>query len=285
MFIQYIMNYCYLNGKILPLDKAAVSPDDLGLLRGYGVFDVMKTVNGKIFLFDEHFKRLSDSAKYLGVELPLKKEEIGEVIRKLILKNKISAGKQASIRIVLTGGRSGDAMHFNPKSPTFYIMVSEFKPLEANLFKKGIKLGIVDHSRDAAEIKTTNYVEAVRAVNKRQKKEKFFEILYVSNGIVLEASTSNFFVFIDNKLIVPKDNILKGITRNLVIKLAKNEFEVEERELKIDELKLATEAFIAATNKDIVPVVQIDDMKIRDGKPSKNTKRLMEIFEEFVNNY
>ena len=78
---------------------------------------------------------------------------------------------------------------------------------------------------------------------------------------------------------------MKGITRNLVIKLADKEFEVEERPLKMEELALASEAFITATNKDIVPVIQIDDRKIGDGKPGKNTKRLMELFEEFVRKY
>ena len=275
-------NFCYFNGKIVPADSALICPDDLGVLRGYGVFDVMKTVNGKIFLFDEHFKRLSDSADYLGVKLPAKKTEIEEAIKKLISKNKI---KQASIRIVLTGGRSADAMHFNSKTPTFYILVSESKPLEEELFKNGVKLATVNRGRDMAEIKTTNYITAVKNINERQKKEKFFEILYVSNGVILEASTSNFFAFAGGKLITPKDSILKGITRNLVIKLAKKEFEVEERELRMDELNLVAEAFITATNKDIVPVVQIDGKKIGGGKPGKNTKRLMEMFAEFVKNY
>lgn len=264
------------------MEKAGIALDDLGVLRGYGVFDVMKTVNGKLFLFDEHFKRLNDSADYLGVNLPVKKNKVEAIIKRLILKNKI---KQASVRIVLTGGRSADAMHLDSKKPTFYILVSEFKPLKQDLYENGIKLGIVDHSRDAAETKTTNYVEAVRAINKRQKKENFFEILYVSNDVVLEASTSNFFVFINEKLVAPKDNILRGITRNLVINLAKKEFEIEERELKKEELNTVTEAFIAATNKDIVPVVQIDDKKIGNGKPGKNTKRLMEIFAKFVKEY
>lgn len=277
--------FCYFNGKVLPTSKALIHPDDLGVLRGYGVFDVLKTVNGKIFLFDEHFKRLSDSANYLGVKLPAKKNEIEKTIKKLISKNKINDGKEASIRIVLTGGRSADAMCFDCEKPTFYILVSEFKPLKPDLFKNGIKLATVNQGRDIAETKTTNYIVAVKNINERQKKEKFFEILYVSNGVVLEASTSNFFVFINGKLITPKNNILKGITRNLVIKLSSKEFEVEERELKTEELDLATEAFIAATNKDIVPVVQIDGKKIGDGKPGKNTKRLMEIFEEFVRNY
>ena len=165
-------SFCYFNGKIVRADKALIHPNDLGILRGYGVFDVLKTVNGKIFLFDEHFKRLNDSAGYLGVKLPMKKTEIKETIKKLIVKNKIS---QASIRIVLTGGRSADVICFDCEKPTFYILVSEFKPLKPNLFKKGIKLVVVDHSRDAAEIKTTNYVEAVRAINERQKKEKFLK--------------------------------------------------------------------------------------------------------------
>ena len=176
-------------------------------------------------------------------------------------------------------------MHFDSNTPTFYILVSEFKPLADDLLKNGIKLAIVNHSRDAAEIKTTNYVEAVKNINERQKKRKVFEILYVSSGVVLEAATSNFFVFIGDKLIAPKDNILKGITRNLVIKLAQKEFEAEERPLKTEELALASEAFITATNKDVVPVVQIDGQKINDGKPGKNTKRVMELFAEFVRNY
>ena len=86
---------------------------------------------------------------------------------------------------------------------------------------------------------------------------------------MLEAATSNFFAFVGGKIIAPKDNILKGITRNLVIKLAKKEFKVEERELKTDELSLTTEAFITATNKDIVPVVQIDDKKIAPANRAK----------------
>lgn len=260
----------------------SIRPDDLGVLRGYGVFDVLKTVNGKIFLFDKHFERLSSSAKHLGIKLPIGKNEIENIIKKLIARNKI---KTASIRIVLTGGRSNDAMHFNSKTPTFYILVSEFKPLAGTLYKKGIKLGLVGHQRDIGEIKTTNYIVAVKNINKRQKKEKFFEILYISNGAILEAATSNFFAFIGNTLVTPKDGILKGITRNIVIELTKKEFVVKERELKLDELKAASEAFIAATNKDIVPVVKIDDFKIGDGKPGKNTKRLMQIFAEFVKNY
>lgn len=275
-------DFCYLNGKILPFDKAFLNLDDLGALRGYGVFEVLKTENGKIFLFNEHFSRLKNSSEYLGIKLPLKKSEIEEIIKKLIIKNKI---KQAAIRIVLTGGRSKDAMIFNSKTPTFYILVSEFKALSAKLFKNGVRLISVPYARDFSEFKTTNYIKAVKVINGRQKQEKFFEILYASNGKILEAATSNFFVFLGDKLITPEEGVLKGITRNLVLKLAKNNFNIEERDLKIEELSRVSEAFISATNKDILPVVKIDDKTIGYGKVGENTKKLMKMFKDFKDKY
>lgn len=276
-----MLNFCYLNGKILPLNKAFLNLDDLGALRGYGVFEVLKTVNNKIFLYDEHFARLKNSAVYLGIKLPLKKPEIEEVIKKLILKNKT---KQASIRIVLTGGRSKDAMTFNHNSPTFYILVSEYVPLDEKLYKDGVKLKTIPYARDFSEFKTTNYIKAVKIINERGK-ENFFEILYVSDEKILEAATSNFFVFIRDTLITPKNGILKGITRDLVLKIAKKDFKIEERDLKIKELTRVSEVFISATNKDILPVVKIDNKIIGNGKVGRNTKRIKGTLSEFMEKY
>ena len=86
-----IPNLVILTEKLFLAGEALIHPDDLGVLRGYGVFDVLKTVNGKIFLFGEHFKRLNDSADYLGVKLTAKKTEIKEAIKKLIAINKNKA--------------------------------------------------------------------------------------------------------------------------------------------------------------------------------------------------
>ena len=110
-----------------------------------------------------------------------------------------------------------------------------------------------------------------------------FEVLYVSNKRILEASTSNFFMVKDRKIITPKDEILVGITRNVIIKLAKNhKFRVQERKIHSNEIKSVDEVFITATNKDIVPVVKIDKLTIGNGKVGKNTKYLMNLFHEFT---
>src|SRR3989344_621663 len=275
-------NYCYFNGKILPIEKTRIYPDDLGILRGYGIFDVVKTCNNKIFLFDDHWKRMTNSAKSYGLKLPLKKSELEKIIEKLVIKNKI---KNATVRIVLTAGRSADAMHFDPSSPTFYILISELKLLPDKYYEKGVKLKLVNYARNTPEIKSLNYSVAVRVINESQRKEKFYEVLYAQDGKVYEAATSNFFIFKENTLITPNDNILKGTIRNLVINMARKNFKIEERELMTKELQSANEAFITATNKDIVPVVKIDNFSIGNGKVGDNTRFLMKMLNEYIKNY
>lgn len=275
-------DFCYLNGKILPFEKAGINLDDLGILRGYGAFEALKTVNGKIFLFDEHFERLKKSTKYLGVKLPVAKTEIKEIIYEIIKKNKI---KNAAVRIVLTGGRSADTVHFNSGSPTFYILASELPILKSEFYNNGVKLVTLEYFRQIPELKTTAYLRAIKEINKRQKKEKFFEILYTDKGNVLECATSNFFIFQGNKLITAYKGILCGTMRNLVISLAKREFFVQEKVIKIKDLNFAAESFITATNKNILSVVKIDNKIIGNGKPGKNTKKIMEMLGDFIKKY
>lgn len=273
--------YCYFNGETVPLEKAKIDLYDLGVLRGYCVFDVMCTENVKPFLLDEHWKRLQNSAKELNLTVPVKKEEYEKTIKDLLKRHGFP---KSTIRTVLTGGVSSDA--FSPeKKETFFILVEKFHEYEKELYEKGIKLITIEHSRFLPHAKIASYIMAIKNHNNRLKKGAF-EILYVEDGNVLEASTSNIFLVRNGKLITSKEKILYGITRNLVIKLARAaKIKVEEREIKTRELENTDEAFIAATNKKILPVVRIDNRKIKDGKVGEMTKKLMEKFEEFVGKY
>ncbi|MDO8529413.1 MAG: aminotransferase class IV [bacterium] len=273
--------YCYLNGKVMPLEKAKIDPYDLGVLRGYCVFDVMCTENGKPFLLDDHWKRLQNSAKELNLTIPVKKEDYEKILKDLLTRNGF---KKSTIRTVLTGGISSDA--FSPeKKETFFILIEKFHEYEKELYEKGIKLITVEHSRFLPRAKIASYIMALKNYDNRVKNGAF-EILYVEDGNVLEASTSNIFLVKNGKLITPKEKILFGITRNLVIKLAKSaKIKVEEREIKTSELTNADEIFIAATNKEIMPVVKVDNQKIKNEKVGEMTKELMEKFEEFAVKY
>ena len=269
--------YCYINGKIVPLEKARISPKDIGLLRGYGVFDFLRTINGKTFLCEEHIERLRNSAKLFKIKLPVDDDELREITDKLILKNGF---KESSVRFVLTGGETRDGMDFN--SATLLILVEKSKTPPAKLYKTGVKLITLEHKRELPKAKTLSYISAVRLYNSDLKKEKAFEILYTDNGRVLECSTSNFFIFRGGELITPKNDVLLGVTRNLVLKLARRDFKIREREIKARELRFADEAFITASNKDILPVVNIDGKTIGNGKVGENTQKLMDAFISYV---
>lgn len=268
--------FCYLNGKILPFTKTSLPLNDLGILRAYGVFDFLRTYNGKPFLFDEHLHRLRNSAREIGLPLPLSLTKIKAIIAELLKKNGLS---ESHIRIVITGGPSPDSI--TPFSPTLFILIEECKPLPKSLYEKGIKLMTHEYLRDVPRAKTTNYIEAVK-LRKEKKRRGAFEILYVANDKVLECTTSNFFIFNGDTLITPKENVLIGTTRNFVIALAKKHFNVEERTVSLTELFHATEAFITATNKEIVPVVKIDKQVIGDGRVGPNTKLLMDEFRRYT---
>lgn len=264
------MKYCFFNGKFILEKNARISPHDLGILRGYGVFDMMKIYNGKPFLLLEHFKRLENSAKELNLKLPIDESKFEKIVLKLLGKNKT---KETVVRTVLTG------------SKTFYILIEKVSFLPRNFYENGIKVITLEHSRQFSEAKTLNYITPWRERG-RIKKESAFELLYVCDGKVLECSTSNFFIIKNGILITPKNGVLGGITRNLVLKLAKkNGFKIRERDVKISELKTADEAFITGTSKKILPVVQVSKIKIGNGKVGENTKVLMKLFDNYVSKF
>ncbi len=269
------MKYCFLNNKIINQNKAQISIDDIGFLRGYSVFEVLRTFNSKIFLLDQHFERLEKSALLMNIKIPLSKKEVEKIIYNLISKNK---QKEVNIRIIASGGKSINGFGFNPESATFCIFLEKINRLPQDYYEKGVNLRLIEHQRLFPEAKTTNYIFPI--ANRKLLKKSFFDFLYFSNNLILESSTSNFFLIKNNELITPKNNVLIGTTRNFVINFSKNLLQIKERDIKISEINNSDEAFLTAANKDILPVVKINGTKINNGKVGEKTKKLMNIFKE-----
>jgi branched-chain amino acid aminotransferase len=272
------MKMMYYNGKFLDEKKAIISPYDLGLLRGYGVFDVMRTQKGKPFTLEEHWKRFCNSARHLRLKVPISRKAYVSIVDKLL---RVNGFKESIVRTVLTAGLSPDG--FAPAGEqTFFILIQNFSPLPKRVYQKGGKVITLEHHREYPQAKVTNYVAAIQHHRERTR-QRAVEILYTHQGKVLEASASNFFIVKQGGLITPKDDILLGITRNTVIKLAhKCDIAVEERMIRLDETLQADEAFITSTNKNIVPVVAIDNAKIGSGAVGPVTSVLMHEFEKLA---
>lgn len=269
--------YCFFNGKITKSDKPLIQLNDIAILRGYAAFDFMRIYNKKPFQFKEHLTRFKNTAKLMGLKNPFTDAQIKEAVEVLIKKNKDS---NYQVRFILTGGETKDGIF--PSVPVFYILFEKFLSFPDSLYTKGAKLITHEYQRLLPEAKNSNYMQAV-TLQKRRVKEKAIEILYTWNNIVLEATTSNIFIVKNKKLYTAKDNVLKGITRKLVIDIAhKLNIEVSESMITTEELFDADEVFISATNKKILPIVQIEDKVIHKGIPGEITKQLFEEYNSLI---
>ncbi len=273
-------NIFYLNGRFVPEDKALISVYDLGLLRGYAVFDFLRTYNFKPFYLKEHLKRLLNSAKIIGLKHNYTIDNLEKIVIKTLSKNKHL--KEAGIRIILTGGYSKDFI--TPSKPNLIVMITPIKSLPKSLYRYGASLITKIYERIDPGAKTIIYTDAVRFLEEAKGKGAIEVLLISKDNEVLECTTSNFFIAKENAVITPTtDKILEGITRKVVIDLCKkNNIKIIERKIYYEELKEATEAFITASNKEILPIVKIDKIKIGDGKVGQLTKFLIKKFQELT---
>ncbi len=275
--------YCYINGKITDEKNACISPHDLGILRGYGVFDFMCTANDKPFLINDHWLRLKNSASHLDMRLPISKKEYIVLLDKLLKKNNY---KNSAIRTVLTAGISENDITV-PKKPTFYILIHNIDKLlpTKRIYTDGAKIITHEFARDNHVSKTTNYIEAIKQ-QKEKNRQGAIEILYTNKNTILECTTSNIFIVKNNKLLTPKDGILPGITRKLVIEIAKkNNISISEQKITKAQLLSADEVFLTGSAKHILPITKIDTTKIGNGKPGMLTKEISELYNQYFNNY
>ena len=269
--------YCYFNGAIVKVEEAKVSAFDIGLLRGFGVYEAMAGFNGNIFRFSDHWNRFVDSAHTLSLNIPITEEKAEKVIKELLVKNGHDQDR-ANIKFILTGGTATSSLEFNFETPTFYIFTEECAKIPQEIYDNGGKLITYNYKRELPKIKTINYITAVNLQNWR-KEEKAIEVLYTYDGEIYECAASNIFLVKDGVLITPGEDVLLGITRKVTLEVAREAgLEIEERRVLESELQTADEVFITSSFKDIVPIVEVDDFKIGDGKIGSITKDLMERF-------
>lgn len=270
---------CFVNGKIVHKSHARIGVDDLGLQRGYAVFDYVRTYNGKLFHFPDYLERLRKSASALHLELPYPDEEIIEITTRLIGESDL---KDPAIRLILTGGKAREPAGFD--QPNFIIITEELPYHPSELYIYGAKLITLEYQRELPHVKTTNYLNSIR-LDALKREKGAFNMLYYYRNRVTECPRDNFFMFVEDTLITPRDGVLQGITRKQILRLSREHFTVEEREVSLQELSSADEAFTTSTSKGVIPIVQIDDHKIGTGSAGERTKTIMGLFQDYMESY
>ncbi len=270
----------YLNGKFVPLKDAKVGILDLGVLRGFGVYEGITVIGGKPFRFEDHWQRFLKSSAALSLTIPIERDAFEAALIEIAAKN--APGIRATVRVVLTGGEALGGLEHVPGRETFFINCEPAFVLAPEVFTKGVTVIESEHQRMMPEFKTINYINAVMLQPKRRAADAL-EILYHVNGNMLECSTSNAFIVKDGMVITPKDGILHGITRKVVLELAHEAgYETEERAVTMDEAYGADEVFITSSFKDVVPVVHIGEREVKDGIPGPVTLDLIERFKKYA---
>jgi branched-chain amino acid aminotransferase len=183
---------------------------------------------------------------------------------------------EARVRLIMT------------KPGQIYIVIEPLKLLSRDVYKRGVRAETTEMYRDTPRLKSTAFIGVSDAERKHIAQDGIFEALLVKDGSILEGMTSNFFYIGRNGtppyLGTAQDDILLGITRQIVIEIAQNNrLEVKYQPLKRDQLAAAQEAFITSSSRGIVPVVQIDGVTIGQGMPGPITKKLSAIYDVYVN--
>ena len=261
----------FLNGKFLPASEAYLHISDLAVQRGYGVFDFFKVEKQSPLFLDDYLERFYASASLMYLPVPYQREELRQILQRLIGLNNLEI---SGVKMILTGGYSENG--FDPAAPNLLIQQQPLVLPSSEKVAKGISIITHEYLRDLPVVKSINYTTGIRLLH-HMKEQKAEEVLYYINGVVTEFPRCNFFIVTqDNTVVTPAHNILKGITRKNVMALAAKKYNVEERDITLEEVMQAKEAFLTSTTKRILPIVQVDGKLIGTGAPGAVTLELLQ---------
>ena len=277
----------YLNGSYISEKDAMISAFDSGFLYGDGVFESLRVYQKKNRFLKDHFDRLVNSAKSLGYKLNLTFEDLKNIIMKLVEKNNLF---DAYIRVTLTRGNAkigfGSSISENQ---TLFVVAKEHQKMSKEKYENGVVLGVAETRRNAPEavnpqIKSISNLNSLLGKLEIKSKNVFEVIMLNSKDIVTECAAANIFWIKDQIVYTPdvSTGLLEGVTRKNVIDICKNDlnYSIETGQYKLEELLSADEVFITSTSLEIMPVVQIEDSKISNGKVGKESKKIHSAFSE-----
>ncbi|MFQ3674966.1 MAG: branched-chain-amino-acid transaminase [Endomicrobiia bacterium] len=279
----------YINGKFYEKEEAKISVFDHGFLYGDGVFEGIRSYDRTVFCLKEHIDRLYNSAKVLMLEIPMTKKEMEEAVVETLKINNLS---DAYIRVVVSRG-SGD-LGLDPKKckePTVIIITDKIVLYPEELYKNGMEVITASTRRNIPEainpcVKSLNYLNNIFAKIEARRSGCEEAIMLSSDGYVTECTGDNIFIVKNNTLITPPTYIgaLPGITRNVVINIAKQKcnLEVKEELFTTYDIYTSEECFLTGTAAEVISVVKVDGRIINDGKPGKNTLQIMEEFKKIT---
>ena len=269
-----------INGKIVPQAEAALHLSDIGFRRGYSAFDYLRVVKGRPLFIEDHLDRFENSARFLGLELALNRNDLRAHLLEL---SDLNVAIEAGLQLFLTGGPAEDG--FTPESPQLYAYFTPMRDRDQTQYQQGATLITRKYLRDLPEAKTTNYLMAVY-LGPSMREAGAVDALYHDGERVLEATRSNLFVVNEEgEVVTPGRDVLTGVTRKNVLRALEGQIEVAMRDVSLTELYGAQEAFLTSTTKGVLPIARLDHRTVGNGRPGPITAQITKLFESWLEQY
>ena len=292
MIMSDLKGKIWMDGKLVEWSDAKIHVLTHTLHYGTGVFEGVRayeTSDGPaIFRLEDHTNRLFQSAKLIGMKIPYNAKELNDAQSQVV---KINNLKNAYIRPMCFYGSEGMGLRAdNLKVHTIVAAWDWGSYLGDDKILNGIKVKVTDFPKRCEKSMlhkakaSGNYLYSMLAL-KDALNSGFDEALILDiDDNVNEGSGENFFMIINNTIHTPKDaTVLNGITRQTVMKIARDlNYSVEETNISVDDVKSSDEAFFTGTAAEVTPIIQVDNVKINDGKPGEITKKIQKIYFDLI---
>lgn len=265
----------WVDGRLVPADRARVSVYDRGFRGGEGVFETLRAYGPHPFRLDAHVARAGSGARFLGFELD-----------PALLRTAVTAtaaanlgalgGRDSVVRVTATPGPIDPDEPFpgGGDGPPTVVATSHRLRLPPDLYVRGVSAAAVPWARELPSVKAVSFLAATVATRRAREQGADEALLTGPGGELLEGASSNVFAVEDGALVTPPVDagILAGVTREVVLEVARGAgLPVVERPLTVAEVQAADEAFLTATTREVVPLVRVAGRPVGDGRPGPVT--------------
>jgi 4-amino-4-deoxychorismate lyase len=254
--------YIYINGKVLPMEEAVISPYDHGFMYGLGAFETFRTYNGFPYLIDEHMERLHEALKELNISAVINTDHVIEAVQTLLQKNKLD---DAYFRLNVSAGNGDVGLQTDPYENPVVILFTKPLPQSMALAKELVMLKTVRNTPEGEQrLKSHHYLNSILGKRELTDPVRQEGVFLTEQGFISEGTVSNLFWYKDGILFTPglSTGILNGITRKWVLNASeKLNIPFETGNYKINELHDADEVFLTNSIQELVPVNRFEELE------------------------
>ena len=286
-----------VNGAITPLEEARISVLDRGFLYGDSVYEVFRTYSGVPLFCHEHFDRMENSARLVDMTVSQSREQMLEEMRRTAAAAGVPKGEDIYVRWHVTRGTGAlDLVPAHDLKSSYVIIVKEVPRWNPEFYSHGMRLAVTPTRRNPVEalspdIKSGNYLNNILGVAEAIELGAHDCLMLNPAGVVTEASNSNVFFVIDDRLVTPsaQSGVLRGITKAAVQRAGVEDgFVVHETTIPASDLAQASECFVTSATREVMPVaaLRLESGQWREFPRGGNvTRQVAQAYKNYLNRY